>query len=199
MSPRPDVSAQRKPQILDAAYAVFLAKGVAGATIADIAREAGVSTALIFLYFQSKDELLLAFFQRYFGAVHERLAELEQSKLPVTAALMAWCDGLAAELGTEGGQALGQELLALASRDVAIRAVVAEAYEAYRAALSRMLGRGMMRGEIGAGNADAIAVSLIAMIEGLNVLQLASGSGDLAGAYRRGIGQILPGFTRQGA
>lgn len=48
----------RQKQIIDAALRVFAEKGFARATNRDIAREAGITTGLIYYYFKSKEDLL---------------------------------------------------------------------------------------------------------------------------------------------
>jgi AcrR family transcriptional regulator len=60
-APPPDDTEQR---ILDAAHAVFLRAGTAGARMQEIAREAGVNSALLHYYFRSKDRLAQAVFFR---------------------------------------------------------------------------------------------------------------------------------------
>jgi AcrR family transcriptional regulator len=47
----------RRRQIIDAAEKVFAAKGFSGATIENIAEEAELSPATLYLYFKNKDEL----------------------------------------------------------------------------------------------------------------------------------------------
>ncbi|MDP8257597.1 MAG: TetR/AcrR family transcriptional regulator [Candidatus Alcyoniella australis] len=51
---------QRRGQIMDAALVLFAERGVSGAAIADIAESAGISVGTFYLYFENKDELLLA-------------------------------------------------------------------------------------------------------------------------------------------
>ena len=51
-------------RILDAAHAVFLRRGTAGARMQEIAREADVNSALLHYYFRSKARLAEAVFQR---------------------------------------------------------------------------------------------------------------------------------------
>jgi AcrR family transcriptional regulator len=51
-------------RILDAAHAVFLRRGTAGARMQEIAAEAGVNKALLHYYFRSKDRLAEAVFRR---------------------------------------------------------------------------------------------------------------------------------------
>src|SRR5688572_12985577 len=51
-------------RILDAAHSVFLRRGTAGARMQEIAREAGVNSALLHYYFRTKERLGEAVFQR---------------------------------------------------------------------------------------------------------------------------------------
>lgn len=51
---------ERRKQILAAAAQVFAAKGFERATIADIARHAGVAEGSIYNYFKNKDDLLIS-------------------------------------------------------------------------------------------------------------------------------------------
>lgn len=51
-------------RILDAAHAVFVRRGTAGARTQEIAREAGVNSALLHYYFRTKERLAEAVFQR---------------------------------------------------------------------------------------------------------------------------------------
>ena len=55
-----DMLADRRSQILEAAGSVFLQKGFAETTLQDIAQSAGISTALIYQYFSSKEDLFLS-------------------------------------------------------------------------------------------------------------------------------------------
>ena len=57
MTPRPDVSAERTAQIVEAAIAVFSRLGFHKARMDDIAREAGVSKGTLYWYFESRTPL----------------------------------------------------------------------------------------------------------------------------------------------
>ena len=58
MARTPNIVEDRKEQIMDAALRVFAQKGFTRATNREIAREAGVTSGLIYHYFDSKDALL---------------------------------------------------------------------------------------------------------------------------------------------
>jgi AcrR family transcriptional regulator len=62
-------------RILDAAHAVFIRRGTAGARMQEIADEAGVNKALLHYYFRSKSRLADAVFQTVTTRIFSRLSE----------------------------------------------------------------------------------------------------------------------------
>jgi TetR/AcrR family transcriptional regulator, fatty acid metabolism regulator protein len=54
---------QRRKEILEAAIVVFAHKGYYTATVSDIANKAGIAQGTMYLYFKSKEDLLIAIFQ----------------------------------------------------------------------------------------------------------------------------------------
>lgn len=58
--PRTKPGEERRRDLLDAGLAVFTRRGVAAATLDDVVREAGVAKGTFYLYFPSKEHLLLA-------------------------------------------------------------------------------------------------------------------------------------------
>ena len=65
---------ERRAGILDAALAVFSARGFHSSSIDDIAREAGISKALIYEHFESKQGLYADLLERNANELFERLA-----------------------------------------------------------------------------------------------------------------------------
>ena len=61
--PRPPVG-DKRDAILRAATQVFAQRGFFNAQVADIARAAGVAAGTVYLYFRSKDDLLVSLFER---------------------------------------------------------------------------------------------------------------------------------------
>ncbi len=59
-SPPPD----KRDAILKAATQVFARRGFHHAQVADVARAAGIAAGTVYLYFRSKDELLVSIFER---------------------------------------------------------------------------------------------------------------------------------------
>ena len=67
-------------RILDAAHAVFLRRGTAGARMHEVAAEAGVNKALLHYYFRSKDQLAQEVFRRALGTLLPRALEVLRSE-----------------------------------------------------------------------------------------------------------------------
>src|SRR5688500_20168784 len=70
-------------RILDAAHAVFIRTGTAGARMQEIAREAGVNSALLHYYFRSKDRLAQAVFHRAAAQLLPAVAGVLASERPL--------------------------------------------------------------------------------------------------------------------
>src|SRR5438876_3651367 len=74
-------SNDKRGRILDAAIRVFAERGFHSATVAEIARAAGVADGTIYLYFKGKDDLLLRLFdEKMTGLVAEVKAALAQER-----------------------------------------------------------------------------------------------------------------------
>jgi TetR/AcrR family fatty acid metabolism transcriptional regulator len=74
----------RYEAILAAATKVFAGKGFFNAQVADVARAAGVAAGTVYLYFKSKDDLLVSIFERTMrAAIDEGQAALEGVTDPI--------------------------------------------------------------------------------------------------------------------
>src|SRR5205085_4295989 len=69
---RGSVTGMRNPdkpqQIIDAAVRVFARNGFYNSRVSDIAREAGIASGTIYLYFKTKDEILVTLFREKMAA-----------------------------------------------------------------------------------------------------------------------------------
>ena len=59
---------ERPRQIIDAAIRVFARTGYYNSRVSDIAREAGIAAGTIYLYFKTKDEILVTLFREKMAA-----------------------------------------------------------------------------------------------------------------------------------
>jgi len=77
------LDADTESRILDAAHAVFMRRGTAGARMTEIAREAGVNHALVHYYFRSKQRLAEAVFRRAIGQFFPMMIGVLTSDAPI--------------------------------------------------------------------------------------------------------------------
>lgn len=69
-------SEQRRKEILDAANGLFAERGFSETTVEDIAQAAGVAKGTIYLYFQSKEHILVALKQRFMQGLIDALTDV---------------------------------------------------------------------------------------------------------------------------
>ncbi|MCA9677481.1 MAG: TetR/AcrR family transcriptional regulator [Kofleriaceae bacterium] len=80
----------KRERILDAAERVFAEHGFFTARVSEIARVAGVADGTIYLYFKSKDDLLISLFESRMERVNAALAEAIAPVTGPTARLLAF-------------------------------------------------------------------------------------------------------------
>lgn len=74
----------KRERILEAAVRVFASKSFYTATVAEIAREAGVADGTIYLYFKNKDDLLIRLFEERMAEINEGIrAAIEPVESPL--------------------------------------------------------------------------------------------------------------------
>jgi AcrR family transcriptional regulator len=187
----------RRQQILDAAAACFSRDGFHNTTTADIVRESGVSQGTLYLYFATKDDIVVALADdRHQGeAFLNALAQREQD--PVRGLMLlielhgkGLADAERLAMRRVGVQGWGEAL-----RNPRIRASVVEGVAMVREAIASLITRGQRTGQIRADvDPQAAARTLIATFHGL-VLQVAWGEDlDLAacgGVIRRMVREAL--------
>src|SRR5438477_7485595 len=65
----------KRERILEAAVKIFAEKGFYNAKVSEIARVAGVADGTIYLYFKSKDDLLISLFEDRMERINANLRE----------------------------------------------------------------------------------------------------------------------------
>lgn len=66
---------EKKQRIKEAMVRLFLREGIDGTSVSKIAREAGVSPATIYVYYDSKEEMLAEVFREYSSAPYRYLMQ----------------------------------------------------------------------------------------------------------------------------
>ncbi len=85
--------------ILDAAMQVYAKKGYHAATIADVAKEAGLGKGTLYLYFKNKEAIAISMVERHFKGMEDRFFG---QKMPGT--LEEFADGLSKSMEIPDGQ-----------------------------------------------------------------------------------------------
>ncbi len=171
MSPRPDVRAERIPQILQAARTVFSRSGFGPTRMEDIAQAAGLSKATLYLYFASKDEVIGALLQHYFADAFADLAALRDEPGRLRSRLSMWSSRRITELTADAAYlAIGYEFFAVAARQDAVRQVLRDYYARYRSELVGLVEAATAQGEQFALRPAELATALVALYEGLTLL-----------------------------
>ncbi|HAT30737.1 MAG TPA: TetR family transcriptional regulator [Janthinobacterium sp.] len=70
-----------------AAYRLVASRGLSAVTLADIAREAGIATSTLYVYYAAKEELLNALYEQAKTAAFGRYVEHDDGAAPVRARL----------------------------------------------------------------------------------------------------------------
>lgn len=111
-------NAKNRAVLLDAAEQVMLEEGYAALSARSVADKAGLKHQLVYYYFRTMDDLLLAAFQRRAEQGLQRQAQALASESPLRA---LW------EFGTDtANSALSMEFVAMANHRKVIRAALAE-------------------------------------------------------------------------
>ncbi|GHO50295.1 TetR/AcrR family transcriptional regulator [Ktedonospora formicarum] len=173
MSPRPDVSEERKNQILEAALAVFARLGFHESRMDDIASQAGLSKAALYLYYKSKDAIIAALLKHFFVQEFKRVQGLFETNREETVSeqllLLARQFAEALPWMTQA-MPIAFEFYAIAGRNKEVRQFLKAYFQDYRALLTRLIQRGIEHGEFCEVSAEATAIMLAALFEGLALL-----------------------------
>lgn len=92
------MTADRRAEILSAARELFLRKGYAATSIADIATAVGASKAAVFYHFRTKETIVAELLEAPFNAVTQLIERAETQRLSPAHILTEYIDG-AAETG----------------------------------------------------------------------------------------------------
>jgi AcrR family transcriptional regulator len=199
MTPRPDVSEERKSQILDAAMDVFARKGFDAARMDDIVDESGLSKGALYWYFESKNEIITAILERFFseevravgrlagpqGTARERLTAYLERSIADTRRFLRWMP-------------VAFEVYSLAFRNKVVRSFMRSFLEGYIDALMPTIQAGIDSGEFRPVDVRQAAISIAAIFEGSLLLWVYDPQAvDWEAQVRAGASLLLAGLEAQ--
>src|SRR5215813_14590 len=110
----------KRRQIMEGARAVFLAQGFDGASMGEIAREAGVSKGTLYVYFDSKEALFEAIVEEECHAQAEQVFALDSNDHDVEAVLTRLGRAFVKFICRPGGQSSLRTVIRISERMPAI-------------------------------------------------------------------------------
>ncbi len=200
---RPDVSKDRKEQILGAATRVFSRLGFQKARMDDIVEASGLSKGALYWYFASKDDLIVSLLDRMFGGSVVQLEAAVNADGPVPAQLRQLVESILDEvIRSKSLLPITYEFYVVAMRSKTVRKYISAYYVRYRDRLSRLIERGQERGELREElDPEVSALGLLALVEGLILVWVINPEGirfpeDLATTleqFIQGLETVRPG------
>jgi AcrR family transcriptional regulator len=144
--------------IVDAAMAQLAEGGYASASVAGVARRAGVATGSVYRHFPSKSDLLAEVFRRCAQAEVDVLRGMAARGEPVTERLAAWVEAFVRRALAEPVRAYA---LIAEPVDPAVEAERLVFRRAYADLFAAALRDGQARGEIEPGDAELAATAIV--------------------------------------
>jgi TetR/AcrR family fatty acid metabolism transcriptional regulator len=171
MPPRPDVSDERKHQILDAAEEIFTQKGFDEARMDDIADETGLSKGTLYLYFNSKNDLIIAILDRIFQREFRQMEKIDLTQMTAMQCIWKFTD-----LATQDIKMMlrlmpiAYEFLALAFRNKYVQHALKSYLNRYIDILIPIIQRGIDSGEFRQVDPQEVVIAIGAIMEGTVLL-----------------------------
>lgn len=158
-----------RDRILNASASLIRERGVAGVTLDDVERAAGVGRSQLYHYFGGRDDLIRAVVDRtvdsVLGGSADHLADLDT--VDGIARWFAFVETMCAQRDGVGGCPIGSLVGQLAERDDASRAALVDAFARWEeplvVGLTRLQERGGLRADV---DVEALADFVMAALQG---------------------------------
>jgi AcrR family transcriptional regulator len=199
MSPRIDVSEERKAQILEAAKESFTERGFHKTRMSDIAEASGLSKGTLYWYFESKDAIILSLLERVFEPELQDLKSLLNDDQSAKERLLAYAERGADDIiKMLNWMPLVYEFLVLAFRRDVIKTFISTFYQRNLDLLENLIQQGIDSGEFHSINAQEAAIAMGSIIEGTVMLWIYDPEGiDIKHHILSNAHLLLHGFQTQ--
>jgi TetR/AcrR family transcriptional regulator, fatty acid metabolism regulator protein len=192
-------------KLMDAAMTAFCRRGLADCRMSDIADAAGLARGTAYLYFKSKEKLMLSMYKLYSARTLEKQKALlaQAGDLTARQLLDRACQAcLQSAIAHRRTFSLWFQFLAMGSSPSlgkAVRHTLAETYRGHSAYFEELIEKGKKNGEFRKDvNTRAVTAALVGLLEGLMIRQYADAElTDLASDYPEIVRLILDGITQQ--
>jgi AcrR family transcriptional regulator len=147
---------------------VIARRGFAATRVVDVARAAGISPALVFYHFASKDQMLCESFAWAAEQEFAAIARIRSAGGTATAQLARMLDVYAPPRG-QRGWALWIDAWACALRDPSLRAVSRKLDHRWQQEVAEVIAEGVASGEFCCPDPDGAAWRLGSLLDGLAI------------------------------
>jgi TetR/AcrR family fatty acid metabolism transcriptional regulator len=154
-----DRSGDKRARILSAAERIFARHGFFAARVSEIAKDAGVADGTIYLYFKSKDDLLISLFEQRMKSVNDTL-RAAIATLPPSDQLRAF---IHAYLGLVRDEPVAAEVLTIELRQSSkfMKEYANPEFADFLRMLGGVIAAGQERGELDASIPAPVAARMI--------------------------------------
>ena len=167
MSPKPNVSEERKEQITEAATKVFAEQGFDKARMDDIAAEAKLSKGALYLYFKSKDAIIKHLLESLFEREFADLSSLIDDPRPASEKLMLFAEKFIGDMHKWSRLIpIMYEFLGRLFRQSIVQEAFKKYLRVYLDMVTPIIQQGIDKGEFKEADASEIAITFGALFEG---------------------------------
>jgi AcrR family transcriptional regulator len=199
MPPKPDVSAERRTQIIQAALTCFARKGFTNTTMDDIVAESGLSKGSLYWYFDGKDDLFAQAVTSFFDDFgQETLAELEKHETAsekMRAGALKMVDFCREAEGLFG---LFIEFWSQSERREEVSAFWTDLLVHYQRLLACIIEEGIRKGEFRPVDASQLVWAILAAYDGLAAYDMLMPELDLERISEVFVEALLSGLIADG-
>ncbi|MCU0464092.1 MAG: TetR family transcriptional regulator C-terminal domain-containing protein, partial [Anaerolineae bacterium] len=138
----------------------------------DIAQVSGLGKGTLYLYYKTKDDLVVGLLEALFDDLLVQLKGLiDTDDVSVTARLTGYCTEMASAMAADASLlSIAYEFYAVAARRPVVRDYLQRYFADYRQALESLFTQGIASGEFPPFDVSQAAVMLVALLEGLTLL-----------------------------
>jgi AcrR family transcriptional regulator len=199
MSPRPDVSEERKTQILTAATKVFTKHGFYGARMDDIVAESGLSKGAIYWYFDSKESIIIRILDQFFNWETAHLRELLDREVSAQKKLEIFVETTIKDLEKiKPLMPILFDFWSLSVRKKTVNQAIKRYYQNFLDLIEPIIQQGIDQGELRQFNVSETAIALGAIFEGTILLYFYfPDTVDFEKQFRSNLDLILEGLIRK--
>lgn len=167
---KPDVTAERKDQIVRATVECITKHGYHNFSMQDVARTAGVSKGIIHYYFLNKDDLMMSVLDRVAGDIERVLGqEMDAIQDPVQKLKIFMSVSFGIVKNTKEYYQVNMDFWTQINQKKEVRQVISRHYAKFRESCSRVIEEGIQTGSFKKVDPNVYASYVIAVIDGLSL------------------------------